>query len=267
MRKLVALGTLAVIAAVGISGIAGCGSDTVAEPPSADADEPSPPKKVDTADKAQPGGPEVGMPAVEKAAAAEKYLFALFKKEDNAETAAMRTVLTGVMKDIADRANMVEVNVSWTSEQAIVDEYGLDRAPMPLILTLAPNGVVTGGFPLSVKAQELRDAFISPCMAKCMKPLQERKLVFLCVQNATTASNDEAMEGVRRFAIDPRFAAATEIVMLDPADEAEAECLADLEIDPKTATAVTVFLAPGGPVARYEGATDVDELIQSLVKA
>ncbi|HUT13547.1 MAG TPA: hypothetical protein VMY42_23870 [Thermoguttaceae bacterium] len=161
----------------------------------------------------------------------------------------------------------MEVNITDASEKTLVDEFGLDYAPMPLILALAPNGAVTGGFPKQVETQQLLEAFASPCMEKCMKRLQENKLVFLCVQNASTASSDAAMEGVRRFKADARFAQATEIVMLDPADAAEARFLEDLQVDPGTKEAVTVFLAPGGALAMYEGPTDKDELVATLQKA
>ena len=101
-----------------------------------------------------------------------------------------------------------------------------------------------------------------------MKQLQENRLVFLCVQNAATESNDASMQGVRQFKADARFAQATEIVMLDPTDAAEAKFLGDLQIDPKTKAAVTVFLAPpGAPLAVYEGATKKDELVAVLEKA
>ena len=73
---------------------------------------------------------------------------------------------------------------------------------------------------------------------------------------------------MRDFKADARFAQATEIVMLDPTDGAEAGLLKDLQIDPTTDTAVTVFLAPPGtPVAMYEGATNKDELVATLQKA
>ena len=101
-----------------------------------------------------------------------------------------------------------------------------------------------------------------------MKQLQDSKLVFVCVQNDKTKSNDAAMQGVRDFKADARFASATEIVMLDPADSAEASFLADLKIDPKTEEAMTVFLAPpGSAIAEYKGATDKAELAATLQKA
>ena len=56
-----------------------------------------------------------------------------------------------------------------------------------------------------------------------MKFLQDNRLVFLCVQNDATESNEAAMEGVNQFKADKRFAQATEILMLDPSDVSEAE--------------------------------------------
>ena len=101
-----------------------------------------------------------------------------------------------------------------------------------------------------------------------MKQLQDSKLVFVCVQNDKTKSNDAAMQGVRDFKADARFASATEIVMLDPTDSAEASFLADMKIDPKTEEAMTVFLAPpGSAIAEYKGATDKAELVATLQKA
>ncbi|HUT94590.1 MAG TPA: hypothetical protein VMY37_34360 [Thermoguttaceae bacterium] len=261
MRKLIALAAVVMIAA---AGTVGCGSNTAAEP---STQGPAEVVVVETPSETTVKA-EGGMAAMEKAAEAKKYLFALFRKEEDGQTAAMRSVLQEAMKEVADRADSVEVSVSAASERAIVDKFDLDRAPMPLILAIAPNGAVTGGFPTKVEKQELLKAFASPCTEKCMKQLQENRLVFLCVQNGTTESKDAAMEGVRQFKADARFAQATEIVMLDPTDAAEADFLKDLQIDPKTEVAVTVFLAPPGmPVARYEGATSKDEIVATLQKA
>jgi len=44
--------------------------------------------------------------------------------------------------------------------------------------------------------------------------------------------------------------------------------LSDLEIDPATKTAVTVFLAPpGAPIAMLEGGTTKDQFLAELEKA
>ena len=264
MKNLVVFAVAAVLAAACVGAIVGCNSNTSAE---ADVQEPA--KVVtDETQSAEPQRSGGGMAAMRKAADAKKYLFALFRKAEDSQTSAMRAVLEDVMKEVADRADSIEVNVTASSERAIVDKFGLDRAPMPLVLAIAPNGAITGGFPTEVDKQKLLDAFASPCTEECLIQLQENKLVFVCVQNGNTKSNDEALKGVRDFQADARFAQATEVVMLDPTDGAEASFLKDLQIDPTTDTAVTVFLAPPGtPVAMYEGATNKDELVATLQKA
>jgi hypothetical protein len=162
----------------------------------------------------------------------------------------------------------VAVNVTAKAEAQIVEKFRLDRAPMPLVLAIAPNGAITGGFPDSFSEQELLDAFASPCLEKVVKALQDRKLTFLCVQNAKTAGNEDSLQGVRDFCADERYRAATEIVMLDPAAQAEAKFLSDLKISADTANAVTVFLAPpGSPIAMFEGAITKEALVETLQKA
>jgi hypothetical protein len=172
------------------------------------------------------------------------------------------------MAKAADRADSVAINVAEPAEKKIVDKFQLDRAPMPLVLALAPNGAVTGGFPKKFEEKDLLDAFATPCCQRSMKALQDRKLVFVCVQNGKTQSNEAALKGVRDFRADARFGEATEIVMLDPADATEAAFLTDLKIDPKTSDAVTAFLAPPGMVvAEFKGTTNKEDLVTALQKA
>ncbi len=213
-------------------------------------------------------GSGVATAARTQAAAAGKYLFVFFWKADDDSSAAMRERFEQTMAGLSDRADAVAVNITDPAEQAIVDEYGLGRAPMPLVLAIAPNGAITGGFPTQFSEADLLSAFVSPVMQQCMKLLQDGKLVLLCVQGAQTELNDEAMQGVKDFAADPRFGEATQIVRLDPADGAEKLFLDDLELDPAIKTAVTVFLVPpGAPIAMFEGATSKDALVAALQRA
>jgi len=209
-----------------------------------------------------------GMAAIKQASEAGKYIFMFFSKTDDDQSLAMRKVFDKAMERVTDRAQWIAVDVNDSSEKAIVAKFQLSRAPMPLVLAMAPNGAITGGFPNKVEEQQLVDAFATPVTEKVMKNLQDGKLVFVCVQNHKTKSNDAAMQGVRDFKADARFASATEIVMLDPTDSAEASFLADMKVEPKTEEAMTVFLAPpGSAIAEYKGATDKTELVATLQKA
>ena len=209
-----------------------------------------------------------GMAAIKQAAAAEKYLFMFFSKADDDQTLAMRKVFDAAMEKVADRAQWIAVNISDASEKAIVTKFDLSRAPMPLVLAMAPNGAITGGFPTKFEEQQLLDAFATPGTEKVMKPLQDGKLVFVCIQNEKTKSNDVAMQGVRDFKTDVRFASATEIITLDPTDKKEATFLTALKISPDIAEATTVFVVPPGQaIGKFEGATNKDALVDLLSKA
>jgi hypothetical protein len=244
---------------------AGCGRSAE----STEANEP----QVDVAAKAAPeptapAAPGAGEKARREAAENDKYLFAFFQKADDAETASMRSVFEKALPKIGDRADSVVVDITNPNEKAIVDEFDLSRAPMPLVLAIAPNGAITGGFPGKCSEEDLLGAFATPCTQNCMKFLQSGKLVFLCVQNDQTKSKDEAMEGVRQFAADERFSSATEIVTLDPKDSAEEGFLSDLEIEPDTESSVTILLVPpGSPIGKFEGPTNKDQLVDLLMKA
>jgi hypothetical protein len=209
-----------------------------------------------------------GMAALREASKSDKYLFAFFFKVEDEETLAMRKIFDKTMEKLTNRAQWVAVNITDVPEKAIVAKFNLERVPMPLVLALAPNGAVTGGFPTKFEEQQLMKAFASPATEKCMKSLQDGKLVLLCIQSEKTKSNEDAMKGVNDFKADGRFGNATTVISLDPTDKKEASFLADLQVPSETTKAVTVFLAPPGRAfAKYEGATSKDVLVDSLGKA
>jgi hypothetical protein len=263
--SLVALG-LALVAA-GVMGVAlsGCGSSaaqTGGDPARDAKDQP------ETSPADPSGGTGKGMAAIKEAADAGKYLFVFFSKRDDDQTLAMRKVFDKAMEKVADRAQGVAVRITDTSEEAIVGKFDLERAPMPLVLAMAPNGAITGGFPTKFEEQQLLDAFATPGTEKVMKSLQDGKLVFVCIQSGKTKSNDAALQGVRDFKGDARFASATEVVTLDPTDKKEASFLKDLKVSPDIAEATTVFVVPPGQaIGKFEGATDKDTLIALLSKS
>jgi hypothetical protein len=136
---------------------------------------------------------------------------------------------------------------------------------MPLVLAVAPNGAITGGFPEEFEEAQLLGAFASRGEEKSLKALQERKVVLLCVQNGKTKLNAEAMKGVEDFKADPNYGPFTEVVSLDPTDPSESEFLKMLQVVPQTASAVTVCLVPPGrAVARLTGETSKEAILTAL---
>jgi hypothetical protein len=208
-----------------------------------------------------------GREALEQAAEADRYLFAMFWERESDQTSAMRQVVSAAA-NVSERADSVFVQVTDPAEQEFVEKFRLDRAPMPLVLAIAPNGAVTGGFPYQCDEQELLDAITTPGTANVLKVLQEGRLVFLCVQNGSTDLNNEALQGVEDFASDPTMGELAEIVMLDPQDSAEASFLSDLGIDPQTTVAVTALLVPPGAVAaKFEGPTSKQQFMVAFQRS
>lgn len=217
---------------------------------------------------ASPTPASKGTAAIEQAAAAGKYLFVFFWKDQSPQTDAMWKALQSQSAALADKVAITSVLATDPAEKPLVDRYGVSRAPMPLILSLAPCGVVTKAFTLALNEDQLQAAFVTPCTERCMKALQERKLVLLCVQNGAVPVNPDAMRGVREFKADPHYAPYTEIVHLDTGDAAEARFLQDLQVAPQSADPVTVFLAPPGTmVGKFEGSVTKEELVAKLASA
>ena len=111
-----------------------------------------------------------------------------------------------------DRAQSVAVNITDPSEKAVVDKFDLSRAPMP----------GHGGGPRRCHYRRLSNQVRGTTTLGCLRhprhgesdEVAPGRHVFVCVQNDKTKSNDAAMQGVRDFKADARFASATEIVTL-----------------------------------------------------
>jgi hypothetical protein len=165
-------------------------------------------------------------------------------------------------------ADSVVIPINDPSEAGIVARFGVAKAPMPLALVVAPNGALTASFPTNFTKEQLLDAFASPCMQKMLSALQQGKIILLCVQNGSTRWNVEAMTGVRAFKADQRYASATEVLLMDPAQPAERTSLAKLGMNGPVLDATTLFIAPPGSIiGSFTGATDKNQLIATLTKA
>ena len=206
-----------------------------------------------------------GLIAIDAAARSDKYLFIFFWKADDVQSRTMRGVFQPAMKKWADSTDSIEVNIMDSNERPLVDKFGVSRSPMPLVVALAPNGAITKGLPVKFDENQLRDGFVSLGTSKCLKCLQDRKLVLLCIQNEKTQFTQVAMNAARSFKADARYAKTSEIVSLNPEDQNEATFLKSLKVDPRTSQAVTVLLAPPGkPVASFVGAVTKDQIVAKV---
>lgn len=204
---------------------------------------------------------------IQEASNENKHLFIFLYKDSNERTLRLQKVFDQTMQKLGEQSKSIKIRADDPSEKTIIDRFNLKRSPMPFVLVLAPNGAVTGGFH-SFTQEQLADSICSPGAASCLKALQMRKLVLLCLQNTRSANNEAALKGVRDFQADPRFVNATEIVVIDPSNEKEQKFLNQLAIDTHSLQATTVLISPPAEViATYQGPITKTQLVSDLQKA
>lgn len=222
-----------------------------------------------------PATPPVTLPAgptrqaLAKAARAGRHAFVFCYGRDDEATRTARAGFEAAVAGLTDRGDAVFLDRRQDADADVVTEYKLRAAPVPLVLVLAPNGAVTGGYRAAdATAEKLAAAVASPAKQACLRALQDRKLVLLCVQNGSTPEAAQALAGAEAFRHDKRFADSTQLLKVDPADGLEQKFLEELQVPGKPPSAVTVFLAPPGVlVGMFEGATEASMFVSALVKA
>jgi hypothetical protein len=207
--------------------------------------------------------------AMDKAAAAGKYVFVFFWREKNQQSDKAWSVFKPAADKLADSADVVSIQITNPAERQIVDRYGVSRAPMPLVLAIAPCGAITKGFTKTFDEKQLRTAFVSPCTELCLKALQGRKLVLVCVVDQANPQDPVMVpQAAEDFKADAKFARATEIVLVNARDDGEAALLRDFQIDPRAPMPVIVFLAPpGAMVGKFDRNATKQQLVAKLTSA
>jgi hypothetical protein len=207
--------------------------------------------------------------AINRAATTQKYVFLFFWKERNAETEKAWSVFQPAAVKLAASAEVVSVQTTNPAEKQVVDRYGVDRAPMPLVLALGPSGAITKAFTKAFDENQLRTAFVSPGTQRCLKALQNRLMVFVCVVDKASPQDQVTIpRGVQDFKADPLWGLATEIILVNARDEGEAAFLNALQIDPKAQKPVAVFLAPpGAMIGTFDGTATKQQIVDKLLSA
>lgn len=184
-----------------------------------------------------------GEAAHDQAAKGNKTIYLVFYRDYDANAQAMAAAAKATAEKYAAAASWAPVAITDSSEKPLVDKYQLSRAPMPLTLVVHPSSVVTGVFQKPGSEADLAQCLIGRKKAECMKALQNNQLVLLCVQ---PTGQSVIPQGVRDFKADPHFAPRTQIVALSLDDASDAAFMSTLQVDPRSTTPVTVFMAPPG---------------------
>lgn len=188
---------------------------------------------------------------LDAAAAEGKFTFIVFSKDESPALKAMtQTASSGIAKR-ADRATLTFARVNDPADAALVAKFDLARAPMPLTLAVAPNGAITGMFPRELKDENIDASLVTPTMTKCMKSLQENKLVFVCVQTTPTGVIPAA---VKELQSDAHFKDRISVSTMQVRDPNETMFVSQMQLDAKTVKGpmIVVLAPPGMLIGKYD---------------
>ena len=192
------------------------------------------------------------------------FSYIVFYRHDDDLTQAMCQVVKDAAAKQPDAVTPRFVQITNPAEAAVVKQFNMGRAPMPLTLVTAPNGAVTGVFRKRVTEEDLTGAFVTTSMSHCMKAMQDGKLVFLALQ---TTPDVTVPQGVADFLDDPEFKERVTVIPVQSTDQAEAQLLGELKIGAGPNQPTVAFFAPPGVVVGTFGAASTKAEITGALHA
>ncbi len=221
------------------------------------------------ASQAAANNPSQAQAAIERAAAANKFVFVFFWKEQNQQTDKAWNILQPAVAKMADQADVVSIQTTNSAEKSVIDRFGASRSPLPLVLAIAPCGAVTKAFTGALDEKQLSTAFVSSGTQLSMKALQDNKLLMICVMDrAGQVDPVDIPQGVKDFKADAKYGGATEVIVLNARDQAEASFLKDLQVDPNSSKPViALFAPPASMIGKFDATVTKQQIIAKLSSA
>jgi hypothetical protein len=204
--------------------------------------------------------------ALSEASAVGQFLFLTFYQTKDASFTSLSSTVAAVKKSSTKKIAIFNAAISDPANKETVEKYGIQAPQLPLLLVIAPNGVVTGGHPSNVTADQLKQSVsISDLMLKVLKPLQEQKVALVALQNTSTKFNAESWAGVNEFANDAQYKNLVAAVKADPAAAGSQEFVKQCQlIAPLTQATVVVLLPPGRIGKVLSGKVTKADILTSL---
>lgn len=188
--------------------------------------------------------------AITEASRTGQFLFLTFYSTQDAAFTSMSTIITDFRKSTSQKTATYNVNMGDPNEKEIVDLYKVWRARLPLLLVIAPNGAVTGGFQMKATNDQLKQSLeISELNLKIVKQLQEGKVVLVSLQNDTTKFNTESAKAIDEFTSDAQFKQYSGSVLADPSAKDSQEFLKQIGQTEAITEATVVILIPPNSIA------------------
>ncbi len=162
-----------------------------------------------------------------------------------------------------DRVKISQVDINKKENNKIQQEYRIYSTP--IVLVIAPNGVVVRQFKKNITIERLESAFVTPAKAEVLRGLQDRRVVFLTIhaadwKNASSVGKTVSMVGeILRNSV--------RIVHVDPTNMEETPFLKMLKVDNNKNQSLTYVVSQFGLIGgRFEGPVSRKDLFLAFQK-
>ena len=164
------------------------------------------------------------------------------------------------------KSEVIQMNRSDAANKTLVDKYGVNGAPLPLILVIASNGVVSGGYTAQQATADLLVKKIpSPVKADVLKAFSEGKSVFIVVSRKDMTEKNEVMNTCQQACIEMQNNA--KLYALDLDDPKEQSFIADLKIDKTITSPQTLVINSKGQITgTFNDDTSTETLVATAKK-
>ena len=204
--------------------------------------------------------------AIDGASRAGQFLFLTFYNTEDQAFSAMSTNIANFRKSTPKKTAVYNARIGDPNEKETVERYKVWQARLPLLLVIAPNGVVTAGFQQTATADQLKQSVDIPGLhLKILKPLQERKVVLVCLQNKATKFNMESEKAVKEFTADQQFKQFVGSVHADPSAKDSQDFLKQVGLPETMTEATVVILLPPNAIGKIlKGNITKVDIVKSL---
>ncbi len=205
--------------------------------------------------------------AIEKASTENRYLLIFFTGGPVERGASMRDTLSKMISMSGGGIDTLTISAGDSQEAEFMRKYRIgSQGSLPMILSIAPNGAATGGYPMAVTVKQLQSCTsLDGLVLETLKPLQEQKVVLVALQNETTTMNTESLKGVDDFASDTLYRKFVAVVKADPADEGSRDFVKQCQLTTPLAQATVVILMPPGRIGKIlTGKQTKEDILKAL---
>ena len=166
----------------------------------------------------------------------------------------------------AEKTVLATARIDDPAEKALIEKLGIGRAPMPMAVVIAPNGAVTGLFPRTITSEQIASALVPPTMMACMKELQNKKLVFVCL---TRTDRVEVPQGVADVQHLEQFKDRIAVVGMRLDDPAEARFYEQMKLSPSDVDGpyAVLIAPPGAMIGHFDARATADQIAAAIHKA